>query len=267
MAIKLAAIDLDGTLLRDDMTVSEYTREIVGRVAERGIRIVVATGRMFDSARAKAQLLGLPDMPVICYTGAWAGMSESGKLLWKDGLSKETAWKILADGKARGWLMQSYIDDDIFLAEESPLESMCRKFRAKQAKFIGDAFYTPAEGPTRIIIIEPDETKRDEMRAYLETKYGDDCEMVHPGDFFLDIHKRGVSKANALAHLAKVWGIEADEMVSFGNTENDVSMLTFTGMSYAVGNAEAPAKKAAKEILTRTNNEDAVAHQLEKLFL
>ena len=91
--------------------------------------------------------------------------------------------------------------------------------------------------------------------------------MVHPGDFFLDIHKRGVSKANALAHLAKVWGIEADEMISFGNTENDVSMLTFTGLSYAVGNAEAPAKKAAKEILARTNNEDAVAHQLEKMFL
>ena len=267
MAIKLAAIDLDGTLLRDDMTVSDYTSAVVQGVAARGIRIVVATGRMFDSARAKARLLGLSDMPIICYTGAWAGMSESGTVLWKDGLSLETARAVLADGKASGWVIQSYIDDEIYIEKETALENEVRNYRAKAAKAIGEAFYRPDISPTRLIIIESDATKRGKIRDFLEEKYGDNCEMVHPGDMFLDIHKRGVSKAHALMHLSKDWHIAPSEMVSFGNTENDVSMLSLTGLSYAVGNAELPAKRAAKEVLALTNNEDAVAHRLEEMFL
>ena len=79
MELKLAAIDLDGTLLRDDMTISPYTKDVAAEAAKR-LRIVVATGRMFDSAREKARLLGLGDVPVICYTGAWTGLAESGRV-------------------------------------------------------------------------------------------------------------------------------------------------------------------------------------------
>lgn len=52
MHIRLIAVDLDGTLLHDDMTISEYSRNVIRRAAEK-VRIVVATGRMFDSAREK----------------------------------------------------------------------------------------------------------------------------------------------------------------------------------------------------------------------
>ncbi len=267
MAIRLAAIDLDGTLLRDDMTVSAYTRDVIGRVAARGIRIVAATGRMFDSARTKVKLLGLPDMPVICYTGAWCGMNESGRILWQDGLSLDTARAILAEGRAQGWVMQSYIDDEIFIEKETPLEILCRRFRSKSAHIIGDSFYRPEKSPTRLIIVEPSAKKREEIRAYLDSRYGEAAEMVYPGDIFLDIHKRGISKAAALSRLGAEWNIDLSEMVSFGNTENDVSMLSATGLSFAVANAEPAAKEATQFVLPLTNEEDAVAHKLEELFL
>ncbi len=267
MTIRLAAIDLDGTLLRDNMTVSAYTRDVIGRVAARGIRIVAATGRMFDSARTKVKLLGLPDVPVICYTGAWCGMSESGKILWQDGLSLDTARAILAEGRAQGWVMQSYIDDEIFIEKETPLEILCRRFRAKPARMIGDDFYKPTKPPTRLIIVEPSAEKREDIRTYLEPRYGDEAELVYPGDIFLDIHKRGISKAAALSRLGAEWNIDLSEIVSFGNTENDVSMLSATGLSFAVANAEPAAKEAAQFVLPLTNEEDAVAHKLEELFL
>ncbi len=267
MAIRLAAIDLDGTLLHDDMRVSAYTKEIIGLVAARGIRIVAATGRMFDSARTKVKLLRLPDVPVICYTGAWCGMSESGKILWQDGLSLDTACAILAEGRAQGWVMQSYIDDEIFIEKETPLEILCRRFRAKPARMIGDSFYRPEKSPTRLIIVEPSAKKREEIRAYLDSRYGEAAEMVYPGDIFLDIHKRGISKAAALSRLSAEWNIDLSEIVSFGNTENDVSMLSATSLSFAVANAEPAAKEAARFVLPLTNEEDAVAHKLEELFL
>lgn len=265
MEIQLAAIDLDGTLLHDDMTISDFSKEIIQKAAGR-IRIVVATGRMFDSARKKANLLGLSDMPVICYTGAWVGMSRSGRILVREGLSPETAEGILGYGRQKGWAMQTYIDDEVCLPAPSEAEEKYRKYRAKPSLYLGEDFYHPTVSPTRIIIVEADLRKKDQIRREIEDHFGDEVEMVYPGDDFLDIHKRGVSKAHALETLAAGWGIGPKHMVSFGNTENDASMLRFTNYSYAVANAEPEAKKAASEVLPLTNNEDAVAHKLKELL-
>lgn len=263
--IQLAAIDLDGTLLHDDMTVSTYSKDIIQKAAKK-IRIVVATGRMFDSARAKANLLGLDDMPVICYTGAWVGMSRSGTILDRDGLPIEVASKILQYGREKGWAMQSYIDDDICLPEPSPAEEKYRKYRAKASVYLGEDFYHPKIAPTRIIIVEADLKKKDEIRREIDERFGNAVEMVYPGDDFLDVHKRGASKGNAIQRLAASWQISMDQVVAFGNTENDASMLKMAGMSYAVANAEPAAKAAAKEILPLTNEEDGVARKLAELL-
>ena len=114
--------------------------------------------------------------------------------------------------------------------------------------------------------MEADTGKREQIRIYLEKRYGSQVEMVYPGDIFLDIHRKGVSKANALHELGELWGIAPQEMVSFGNTENDASMLRMTGLSYAVANSEIEAKKAAKDILPLTNNEDGPAHKIQELL-
>ena len=240
MELKLAAIDLDGTLLRDDMTISPYTKDVAAEAAKR-LRIVVATGRMFDSAREKARLLGLGDVPVICYTGAWTGLAESGRVLEREGLSTELAAAILEEGRKHGWLIQSYINDEVCLPEPSEKEWQSQKYRTKKPVYLGEAFYHPSVPPTRLIIVEPDQEKKEAIRRYLTERFGGEAEMVYPG-------------------------IRPEEMVSFGNTENDASMLRLTGLSYAVTNAEPEAKAAARVTLPRTNNEDAVAHQLAALL-
>ena len=71
MSIRMIAIDLDGTLLHDDMTISDYSREVIQKAMKKGYQIVVATGRMWDSAKSKVARLHLGNVPVICYTGAW----------------------------------------------------------------------------------------------------------------------------------------------------------------------------------------------------
>ena len=84
MSIRMIAIDLDGTLLHDDMTISAYSREVIQRAIQKGYEIVVATGRMWDSARSKVALLRLGNVPVICYTGAWIMWSEAASVpFWR----------------------------------------------------------------------------------------------------------------------------------------------------------------------------------------
>lgn len=64
--VKMIAIDLDDTLLHDDISLSDYTKDILRKVMERNIRIVIATGRMFQAARPWGQAIGLGDVPLIC---------------------------------------------------------------------------------------------------------------------------------------------------------------------------------------------------------
>lgn len=267
MAIQLAALDLDGTLLHEDMTISDYSRRIIRQAAET-IRIVIATGRMFDSARAKVQPLGLGDVPIICYTGAWIGLAESGTVLHEEGIPLETALAILADSRRYQWTLQSYAEDEIYLPEPlSPdREARLRRYRSKGIIPLGEVFYHPVQAPTRFVIVEESPRKRQAIRDYLEAQYGDVVEMVHPGDMFLNVQKKGVTKGSALCRLGREWHIAPEEMVSFGNTENDASMLALTGWSYAVANAEPEAKGAAKAVLTRTNDEDGPARQLAALL-
>lgn len=103
MSIRMIAIDLDGTLLHDDMTISAYSREVIQKAIQKGYEIVVATGRMWDSARSKVALLRLGNVPVICYTGAWIMWSETGEPILQDGLSADLASRVMLAAKERGW--------------------------------------------------------------------------------------------------------------------------------------------------------------------
>lgn len=80
-SIQMIAIDLDDTLLRDDISVSDYTKQVLARALSRGVKIVIATGRMFQAARPWGRAIGLGDVPVICYTGSMTGLCESGKII------------------------------------------------------------------------------------------------------------------------------------------------------------------------------------------
>lgn len=66
-------------LLRDDISVSDYTKQVLARALSRGVRIVIATGRMFQAARPWGKAIGLGDVPVICYTGSMTGSARAGK--------------------------------------------------------------------------------------------------------------------------------------------------------------------------------------------
>lgn len=264
MGIRLAAIDLDGTLLHDDMSISERSKRAVRNAMERGIRIVIATGRMWRSAQIQVNLLGLGNVPVVCYTGSWIKMSESGETLLEEGLPPELAAEILQEGRIRGWNATSFAEDRIYMDKPDGTEEKYKKYRTVFPAFLGEAFYAPKHPVTRVVFSEPDEERRKAMRRVLDERFGARADIVYPGDDFIDVHKKGVSKASAVSFLMRKWGIRPEEAAAFGNTENDVPLLRLAHFSYAVANAEPEAKAAAKYICG-SNEEDGVAEILETL--
>ncbi len=264
MSIRMIAIDLDGTLLHDDMTISAYSREVIQKAIQKGYEIVVATGRMWDSARSKVALLRLGNVPVICYTGAWIMWSETGEPILQDGLSADLASRVMLAAKERGWEATAFWDNHIYMERPNGSEAKYQKYRTQKPQYLGEAFYHPPMTVTRVVFADPSEEERGRIRAFLESRFGEEITVVYPGDDFVDVHKKGIDKASALSFLAERRGIRPEEIMAFGNTENDVPMLRYAGVSYAVANADGVAKEAAGHICA-SNEEDGVAKVIEEL--
>ncbi len=265
-AIKMIAIDLDDTLLRDDISISDYTKDVLQKAMAQGVRIVIATGRMFRAARPWGKAIGLGDVPVICYTGSLTGLCESGRLLRDVRIEKDVAEEILATIREHGWYAHTYIDDEMYVAKRDSRTDDYERQCGVMAHEVGEDFYHPAKAPTKILICEYDSEKMKAIEQILREKYSAVVNQVKSKPFFFEMNSKECSKGKAVAALAKEWGIERNEIMTFGNGNNDVSMLSMTPWGFAVANASQSAKAAAAHE-TASNNEDGVAKAVERYVI
>jgi HAD superfamily hydrolase (TIGR01484 family) len=112
--IKLVAVDLDDTLLRDDLTISQFSRDVLQQVQEAGVTVTLATGRMLPSALPYAEQLGF-DVPLITYQGALVKNAFSGEVLYNCPLSKDVAGVVIRYGRKRKIHVNLYVEDKLFV--------------------------------------------------------------------------------------------------------------------------------------------------------
>ena len=259
--MKLLAIDLDDTLLRDDNTVSDYTKAVLKKAQDKGIEVLIATGRMYQTAYPVAHRLGLGDVPMVLYSGGVIQRVESKELIWERAIPPKVARKVLAIAKEHNIYIQSYIDDELLVHSETEFSRLYEEITGAKAMYIGDAIYEPQKGTNKLLVVEEPE-RMTKVIEILSKEVGNMVELVRSKVNFLEIVAPHVSKGEALAFMGERLGIGLEDMVSFGNSENDISMLQVTGYSVAVGNAEEHVKTIAKEVCD-TNEKDGVAKWIE----
>ena len=115
--IRMIALDLDGTLLRSDSSVSPRTLSAIQEACSRGVVVAIATGRMYATASPYGKLLGLGDIPMVLYAGGLIQTVESKRKLFEQAIDVQDAAELLALTKRMGWQMQTYIDDVLRVAE------------------------------------------------------------------------------------------------------------------------------------------------------
>jgi cof-like hydrolase len=134
-----------------------------------------------------------------------------------------------------------------------------------KAEFLGDGLYTLESEPNKLIAIDTVEGI-DQIIDTLTPEVGDLVNLVRSQKDFLEIVALNVSKGRALTQLALDNHISLEHIVSFGNAENDISMLRKTGYSVAVENATDHVKSVAHTICGH-HNDDGVAHWIEDNLL
>lgn len=263
--IRMIATDLDGTLLRDDGTISEYTKEILRRVRTVA-HVVLVTARPPRTARLMARVTGVSG-PVICGNGA---------LVYDVGAEEILAHRPITPHSAQALIraIRAALPGASFafeLGNAYGREATYRTLTGHDDRpedtemLIGDALELCTVPVTKLIVRHPTHA----VPAILATVQAvADAGVVatHSGAPFVEISLAGVDKASALAALAAERGISAEEVLSFGDMPNDLPMLLWSGRGIAVANAHPDVLEAVEE-RTGSNNDDGVAQAVDRLVL
>lgn len=264
--LKLIAIDIDGTLMNDEREVSRENREAIKRAENKGIYVILATGRMYRSAKKLGSLF-TTDMPLISYNGGLIKEFNDGKVLMQKDMPKDMARPIFTALKKYGLSSNFYINDQLYGDEGN--ENI-----KGYAEYIEVPYTTMKDEEIFKHIDEMDIMKmvamgnEKDLDLFLENEkntFSDRLHLVKSLPFMLEIANREVNKGNALAKLAEIFAIKPSEMMAIGDNMNDEEMLDFVEYPFVMANgSEKLFKKKYKK--TRSNNEDGVAYAISQFL-
>lgn len=271
MGIKLLAIDIDGTLVNDQLAITPKTIAALKNASAQGAKVVITTGRPLCGFQNYLDQLGVnhqDDQYVICYNGSLI-QTTNGQVLRKESFD-----------------FNDYLD----------LELFARKHGVRICLSTPDCMYTANEDLSPVMIHESwkvhiplkfrtmDELER--LKSQLVVVKGmmldsptilDRIERELPEDFkdrftilrsevdYLEFISKQASKELALAHLTAALKLKPAEVMSFGNGLNDIGMIKYAGVGVAMGNSEQGLLDAA-DYITADNNHDGIAQAIEKFM-
>jgi Cof subfamily protein (haloacid dehalogenase superfamily) len=200
-----------------------------------GIRVIVVTGRMFQSVRRYLDEAGL-DEPVVCYQGAVVADPSTGRFLRHEPIPVEVAREAIAAVVDEGYHLNCYVDDELYVAVVTPEARAYADFQQLPIHAVGDLYAWLDRPPTKLVSVgEPHAL--DGLEARMKRRFDGRLFISKSLPYFLEFASPLVSKGSGLAFVAEHLGFAADETVSFGDGENDVELLQWAGFGVAVANA------------------------------
>ncbi|WWU66286.1 Cof-type HAD-IIB family hydrolase [Clostridium baratii] len=273
MSIKLICIDMDGTLLKDKKTVSEENLNSIKLAIKKGVKVVITTGRIYDCAKMYSEKIGL-DTPIIASNGAFIGYKD--KVIYNNPLKKEDILKFLEVTKKHG--LKAYLTANFgIISEEELAEDHVYKILNKTLKdeekvklIVSDNIKEEIEkfdGEILKGVCADKNNKVNLIKAREELEsLNTNMEIVSSWNDNFEVMRNGSTKGDAVRYLANYFGIDKEEVMCIGDSENDLSMIKYAGIGVAMGNASEDIKRVA-DYVTDTNVNDGVAKTINKLVL
>jgi hydroxymethylpyrimidine pyrophosphatase-like HAD family hydrolase len=150
--VQAFACDLDGTLVGRNGLLGPRTLSAIARSKDEGVRVLVATGRMFRSARRYLDEAGLDD-PVVCYQGAAVVDPRSGEFLLHEPLDLGVAREVIESLGARGLSPNVYVDDQLYVARETEYSRRYSAFQHLPVVEVGDLLAWLDRPPTKLVVV------------------------------------------------------------------------------------------------------------------
>ena len=263
--IRLIATDLDDTLLNERSDLNPRTLEALSAAMAAGCGISLSSGRMLEAMLPLAERIGV-NAPMLLYNGALAYNHNTDEVIFAQRIPFETALGIACMAEANGYYIQAYPGRNYYCNEVC---DFTRKYAAS-IRVEAVPVHMPVsewmrENPSdmqKLLLIDTPEGA-DRAQAMLREAFPTGASFLKSKPHYIEIAPEGVDKGHALLKLAEHMGIARDEVMAFGDGQNDVPMIQAAGTGVAMKNACPEALRAADRIAP-SNTADGVARVIEE---
>jgi len=269
--IKLVVFDLDGTLLTSESKISNQSREAIKALRNKGVKIAIASGRIFSMLKYIYEDLDLDDFVI----------SSNGACI-EDLSINQPIQELFADPddskKVVEFCVKHHIECNILKREASyfqPYSKRISKFnlynehaREANSEEIKIVYYDDGidnyENIGKLLIFEMNQEKTDLVKKFVE----ENTKLMYlsSGIGYLDVCSVGVSKGNAVKKIAEYMKIGLDQVCAFGDYDNDISMLDVAGIAVVTANGSENTLKHA-DFITKSNDDEGIAYAVNELLL
>ena len=264
-AIRLLAIDIDGTLLTPDHRVLPEVRRAFADGRQAGLALVLASARSPAALRHILEDLGHAGS-CICFSGGWIGRIDPAAAT---AVAAETvtiplpAARAIAEAALEAGLVPSWHTERQW-AVPGLSPAIEREIRVTRQTPCVTADFAAAGQPNKILLVGPRESLLD-LRDRLQAAHGGEFDAVFSHADYLEILPKGVDKARAVLALAARDGLGRDAIAAVGDAPNDLGMIREAGYGVAMGNAAEEVRQAARWV-TASNTEAGVARLIDRIL-
>jgi len=279
--IKAIAIDLDGTTLLPDAILGERTRDCLRKLISNGMQIIIATGRAIEASEKYRSAIGA-EGPMVFFNGAEVADVPSGKILSEDLIDLDVVDFGTGIARDLGVHYQVYLPAGISpdTGREDPKQKwealLIDRYGPEAEYYYKHTGITPVVKDLKSIAALPmrgcikgmyiaDPSLHDEIRARMTGRFGGKISVIRSYPTFLEVINTGVSKGEGLKIAMHHRNLMPEEVIAFGDEENDLSMFSVVGFAAAPASARDKIREAADTIYG-SNAEEGLAAFLEKMI-
>ncbi|MDR9825650.1 Cof-type HAD-IIB family hydrolase, partial [Vibrio sp. FNV 38] len=257
---KLIALDLDGTLLNSEKTISQENQDAIAKARENGVTVVLASGRPIQGMRDKLNLLNINSNKdfVLCYNGSMVQNIGTGEIIHQQTIDGKAAKKIARLAEEMGVYVHAFsTEHGLITPKNNPYTDIEATINGLEITEMNFELLSDDHSIIKVMMVaEP--TLITQTITQLAPELRDEFTVVQSAPFFLEFLNPLANKGIGVAAIAEHLGITADEVMTMGDAENDHHMIKYAGLGIAMSNAMEETKKIADHI-TVSNDEHGVA--------
>lgn len=268
MRYRLLIADIDGTLVNAAREITPPVHEAVARAQALGVRVCLATGRIWPSARRFVEGLGA-DPPAILYNGGMVYDFTRDEVWFRTPLPRQQAEDALRIIRRHPAVQPHlYVDDRVYISAMNEATAIYQRKDSLRAEPVGDLADWLAADPQRVPMKILTVGERPALEAIVRELAALPYQVnhVYSETIYLEVLPPGINKGTALAAMAGRLGIERDAIIAVGDNLNDLEMIEYAGLGVAMANAP-EALRARATVVAPSNDDHGLQEVIERFIL
>jgi Cof subfamily protein (haloacid dehalogenase superfamily) len=263
MKYKMLVLDMDDTLLTDDHKISEENKEMIYQAREKGVHVILASGRPTAAMTSFAKELNL-DSYMISYNGAVITDLKDDTILFEQTLTKEQIHELYDYSLKSKTHIITYLDGKVLSESYSEYIDVELNITGLEHNKVSDFKAEVNSAAVKCILLEEPSYLKEVEKDLKVAMPHLSVSMSKP--FFLEVAQNGIDKAASIKILAEKLNIQQSEIIAVGNAGNDLTMIEYAGLGVWVDNVT-PELRDRANVIVASNNDHGVAEVIRRFIL